>query len=44
MCLNIGSQGSVLGHDKLESILHSLDEDLSIVNVNIEFSLDGIMN
>ena len=34
----------MLGHDELKGILNALDQDLSIVNVQVEFSLDSVVN
>ena len=31
-------------HDKVEAILNTLKEDLAVIDINIELSLEGIMN
>ena len=38
------SNSSVHAHDPMEDILHTLHENLTIINLNIEFVLNCIMN
>ena len=32
------------GHDEVEAVLNALEEDLAIVDIDVELSLEGIMN
>ena len=38
------SESSVDTHDEVEYILHTLEDVLSVVNVNVEFTLDSVMH
>ena len=38
------SDGGMHGHDKVEAVLNALEEDLAIVDIDVELSLEGIMN
>ena len=38
------SDSSMHGHDEVEAVLDALEEDLAIVDIDVELSLEGIMD
>ena len=38
------SDGGMHGHDEVEAVLNALEENLAIVDIDVELSLEGIMD
>ena len=43
-CLFFCSDGGVHGHDEVEAVLDTLEEDLAVVDINVELPLQGVMH